>query len=73
METPEEICLKALKEIQNICYPILDSGKYETSHSRIAEIASEAMHSANDLKFKEARLIYGENEKQLNKFDQKSN
>lgn len=41
----EEIYLKALKDIQDICFPILDSGKYDTSHSQIAEIASEAIRN----------------------------
>jgi len=37
----EEIYKKALENIRNICYPILDSGKYETIHSDIAQIATE--------------------------------
>jgi hypothetical protein len=39
----DEIYLQALRDIQDICYPILDSGRYETSHSQIAEIASMAI------------------------------
>ena len=47
MKTPEEIYFKALKDIQDICYPVLDSGRYETSHSKIAEIASDAIREVN--------------------------
>ena len=65
MERPEEIYLRALKEIQGICYPILDSGKYGTSHAQIADIASGAIHKVNDLKLSEIKSIYNRNEELL--------
>jgi hypothetical protein len=45
-----DIYLKALRDIQDICFPILGSRKYDTGHSQIAQIASQAIHSANDQK-----------------------